>query len=350
MSRDDNAGGGQRGLRAVATEGLLAAVASNYGLPPTAVAAATDLGGSSNLNLRIRADDGDYVVRVYRSHVSDDRLRAIHDVRRTMAMSGVPCGGQVATTDGLPFLRVDDRLVEVEQYIDHDAEMDTWKRLELGLGLLGRMHAAIDPNQVAAAGRTAMFANYVSAEQTVACVAAGTQRLRDWGGESERTAADLAADLAAAVASAELPSRTRLPIALAHGDFWDNNVLFRSGNLVFVTDFDYMGVRPRIDDLALTLYFTCLQFPDEHTGNLLKHLLRLLEAYDSAATQRLSDLERQALPKAIARQPLWSIGVWVANLDDETVARGHAAETVPELEWARSVMANLHEWQDAFAR
>jgi Ser/Thr protein kinase RdoA (MazF antagonist) len=54
-----------------------------------------------------------------------------------------------------------------------------------------------------------------------------------------------------------------LPRQLAHGDFWDNNVLFRSGRVVSVTDFDFMGVRPRIDDLALTLYHTNSTFSDD---------------------------------------------------------------------------------------
>ena len=38
---------------------------------------------------------------------------------------------------------------------------------------------------------------------------------------------------------------------LVHGDFWDDNGLFREGRIVLVTDLDFMGVRPRVDDLAL---------------------------------------------------------------------------------------------------
>jgi hypothetical protein len=32
------------------------------------------------------------------------------------------------------------RLVEVEAYVDHDAVMDSWGRLEAGMALLARTH------------------------------------------------------------------------------------------------------------------------------------------------------------------------------------------------------------------
>jgi hypothetical protein len=35
------------------------------------------------------------------------------------------------------------------------------------------------------------------------------------------------------------------------------------------------------------------------------------------------------LPWAIARQPLWGIGGWVAMLDDQDTARAHADTTSP---------------------
>jgi Ser/Thr protein kinase RdoA (MazF antagonist) len=33
-----------------------------------------------------------------------------------------------------------------------------------------------------------------------------------------------------------------------HGDFWDDNVYFHGEELVAVTDLDFMGNRPRVDD------------------------------------------------------------------------------------------------------
>jgi Ser/Thr protein kinase RdoA (MazF antagonist) len=36
----------------------------------------------------------------------------------------------------------------------------------------------------------------------------------------------------------------RMPSKLVHGDFWDNNVLFRHGRPVLLADFDFIGNGP----------------------------------------------------------------------------------------------------------
>ena len=63
--------------------------------------------------------------------------------------------------------------------------------------------------------------------------------------------ADVADALATELADAELVLQGSLPRQVVHGDFWDNNVLFRDGEIVVVLDLDFMGERARIDDLAL---------------------------------------------------------------------------------------------------
>ena len=59
----------------------------------------------------------------------------------------------------------------------------------------------------------------------------------------------------------------------------------------------------------------------------------------------LTDAERQALPWAIARQPLWGIGGWVATLDNEHTARAHARATAPAIGRALQLIAGIHAWQ-----
>jgi hypothetical protein len=63
----------------------------------------------------------------------------------------------------------------------------------------------------------------------------------------------------------------------------------------------------------------------------------------------MSAAERAALPVAMVRQPLSSIGGWVARLDEEAAARRHVASVGPELAAARRIMTNLDRWRDAFA-
>jgi hypothetical protein len=78
-------------------------------------------------------------------------------------------------------------------------------------------------------------------------------------------------------------------------------------------------------------------------------LRRLVDRYEAGLDLRLSAGERAALPLAMARQPLSSIGGWVARLDDQAVARHHAASVGPDLAVAGQLMAELGRWQDTFA-
>jgi hypothetical protein len=52
---------------------------------------------------------------------------------------------------------------------------------------------------------------------------------------------------------------------------------------------------------------------------------------------------------ALAAQPLWSIGGWVALLDDKAAAQEHAAGTLWAVEWALEIVRHLDRWQTAFA-
>jgi homoserine kinase type II len=308
-----------------------------------------DLGGSSNLNVRVGQGEG-YVVRVYRPHVTKDRLQEIHRVRHHLAAAGVACDGLLRTLDGRPWIEADDRLVEVERYVEHDAYMNTWERLATGLRTLGAMHDAFANLEMGKAGRSPQFANYISADSALEATLRGARRLRQTNPSAiGLEVAENAEQLARFLAGAER-QQVDLPACLAHGDFWDNNVFFRESELVFVTDFDYMGYRPRIDDLALTLYFTCLEFLENPVSDTqLERLAGLLRAYDDGTIRPLCAAERSALPLAMARQPLWSIGGWVVWLDDEEAAGRHAVSVAGEVQWARSVIRDLDRWQAAFA-
>ncbi len=135
---------------------------------------------------------------------------------------------------------------------------------------------------------------------------------------------------------------------LVHGDFWDNNVLYLGTDIVLIHDFDHMGRRARIEDVALTIHFLNSEraADREENGHGLR---RMVDAYDSELQDHLSAVERAALPVAIARQPLWSIGGWIAELDDEDAARAHASGLLEDIEPALEIMRTLPRWQQALA-
>jgi len=343
-----NAGGGRRGPRAILSPELLEVVRDRYGLG--SLNGVVDLGGSSNLNVLVQDRNLRYVVRVYRPYVTEARLRDLQFVRRELAAGGVPCPDVLLTRDSQPWMTLDGRLVELEYYVEHDAYMDSWKRLEMALPMLGRIHTILEDVEIGLDGKLPLFANHIEPHDVLSKTLRGTQRIRGWASSTaELYLADAAEELAHRVAAAERDLVSALPRQLIHGDFWDNNVLFRDGRVVLVSDFDFMGERARIDDIALTLYFTSLRYPETTASDAhLGELRRLVEAYDSGLANHLSSAERAALPLALARQPLWSIGGWVALLDDQESARQHAAGTVWAVDWALGIIGELDRWQTIF--
>lgn len=333
--------------RGAASPRLFAALRDHYGLRDGDHA--HDLGGSSNLNLLLAAGPHRYVVRVYRPWVTAARLADMQLVRRRLAQGGVPCALPVPTRTGESWIRVDERLVEVEPYIEHDAKMDSWPRLEVGLPFLGRIHTLLRSLTVSEDGRNPPAANNIAPQDALAGTLRGTRRLRQWAtspGALQLAAA--AEELAQLVDQAERGVEG-LPRQLVHGDYWDNNVLFRAGRVVLVADLDFMGERARIDDLALTLYYTNSTFADDPTSrDRVLRLRTLVEAYDSGLDEPLLRAERAALPVALARASLAFIAM-IAAVDSEEGARRLAAEMAPDIAWALALMHDLDRWQAMFA-
>lgn len=326
-------------------EGLLH---DHYRLPP--ISTVKDLGGSFTLNLLLETSKGRYVARVHGSHTSAARLADIQLVRRILDAGGVPSPEFVTTNDGVAFVMVHGYLMEVERYVEHDANMNTWHRLEIGLPYLGRTHSLLQSVPVSVAGRLPQLANHIESDRALPGTLRGVQRIRSWNPTAiELELAASSEELARLVNDAECDSTSRLPQQLVHGDFWDNNVLFRHGDVVLVTDLDFMGERRRIDDLALTLYFANSTLGgDRLSDERIRQLRRLIDAYDSGLTDHLTVAERRALPAAIARQTLWTIGRWVVSAPDTQTARTLAAERAGDAEWTLRLMHNIAHWQDAF--
>lgn len=350
-NNNDDAGGGRRGLRAAPSPALFEALRDRYGIA-VSENQIRDLGGSSSLNLLVTSQATRYVVRVYRPYVTAARLDDIQRVRGHLAGNGVPCSKVVPTRDGQPWIALDNRLVEVEPYIEHDGYMDSWERLQAGIPLLGRMHTLLRRVEASADGRLPRFANHIEPRDTLDRTLRGTRRIRGWKNPSpeELRLADAAEDLARRVCALERDNVALLPRQLAHGDFWHNNVFFRENDVALVTDFDFMGERARIDDLALTLYYATATFSEgRFSEDRMRRLRGVVDAYDENLNDPLSSDERAALPLAIARQPLWSIGGWVALLDDETRARQHARGLYRDIEGALRLVHDRGIWQRAFA-
>ncbi len=241
----DNAGGGQRGLRATPSLELLQALSDYYGF--NCGNEVVDLGGSSNLNLLVGDTDRRYVLRAYRPYVTEDRLTDIQFVRHELSTHGINCSKIVSTLSGQSWIVFDDRLVEVEHYVESDAGMDSWERIQIGLPVLGMIHTILRDVEVSAEAKFPVFANYIEPHQALNKTLQGTRRVRGWNCSlDEQRLADAAEELADFVSKAERDLIMRLPRQLVHGDFWNNNVFFRGGHVALVADFDLWGSGPEL--------------------------------------------------------------------------------------------------------
>ena len=340
----DDAAGGRRGTRAIVSADLKRFLRAHWGVWPAGTA--PDLGGSSNLNLLVTDDRSLQVARVYRPFVTGQRVAALQAARHHLASHGVPCAEPIPSLGVRGWETFEGRAVEVEPYVAAPAAMNTLARVRTGLAVLGRIHALLQTFPSGPAAAAPRFANYIAATGLVEAVAAGTRRIRAWQpSPAEAQLADLADDLANTLAGHEHDRPVPLGRQLVHGDFWDNNVRFRHRQVALVTDFDFLGERPRTDDLALTLYFTSVDITDITSDPA--QLAELVGAYEAGLGTGLSQHERAAIPLAMARQPLWSISVWVALLDSQATARRHLAATAPELAWAQQLTRRIAQVQDA---
>jgi len=308
-----------------------------------------DLGGSNNLNVHLPQRAGGHVARVYRAWTTSDRLRAIQHARSSLVAAGLPCPPTVATVDGDTRVNVDGREVEVEQYINGHG-MDIRGGLVRGMRMLGKVHSVLGEVQVGPAGALAPHPNHIEADRARTATRAGTATIwADRPSMDELAAAAVAEALAGELADAELELAAWLPRQLVHGDFWDNNVLFCGDAIVGILDLDFMGVRARIDDVALTLYYTNSTLGRGYESPERQQVLaQLLNAYNEGLDTKLSAAERTAVPFALARTVLCFVGM-LPSIESRGERRTLVQEIDPDLKWSLEIVRTAQRWQSAFA-
>jgi Ser/Thr protein kinase RdoA (MazF antagonist) len=308
-----------------------------------------DLGGSRSTNLFLgTAERGMVVVRVHRRSTSKERVAAEQAARRALARAGVPAVVPLADRTGATVRRVGSgQLVELERYVPSTATMNTPELLRLGFAQLARVHDGLRSAALPLEAHHVRAANHLGTNEAVEATRRGAERIRQWSDRDLGRFADAVVLHVTEVVAAEQDYQGEQLVQVVHGDFWDDNVLFRGNRVAAVLDFGFMAEHARVDDLALPFWFHLLergrQMPTTENVALLAHLVR---TYDQAAESPLSEAERASLPLAIARQPAWSVGGWILRLGEADAVR-HAHDAAAELPVALSVMRHLEAWQRA---
>ena len=290
----------------------------------------------------------DAALHVSRAGTTHARVRAPQTARGRLADEGVPVVGLMRSVAGRTWEQVKDRILEVECWVDHDGQMNTWERLRRGSSLLAAVHSSWSKLELGADGEACDWANWIAPAQVAANAAAAVETLNRWH------LGDLARDVErlAELTCAEI---VPLPHQVVHGDFWDNNVYLRGEDIIAVTDFDFLGRRPRIDDLALMLYFADEQpyFNETDYRNAAvrrSELAPLVTGYADQLRDTLTDAELTALPYALARQPMWTYAKWVLENPDQDLTRQDAVDTAAAVGRALEILEEPEAWSHAFSR
>jgi Ser/Thr protein kinase RdoA (MazF antagonist) len=313
---------------ALSTE-LLTLVETRYGLY---VKTPHELGGSFNLNVLV---DG-HVLRVYGPWVSAARLEELQGIRRRLRSKDIPIPDVRPALDGSLWCVFDDCVFEVERHIN-GTPMSSWEQLRIGMRTLGRLHSLMADLDIQV---PPPIANHLPEAHALAATLDAMAVVRAWGPtrQEERYAA-------IAETLAEMLPVLGLPCQPVHGDFKDSNVLFHNTDLVAVIDFDFVGVRPRIDDVALPLHYLL------QTGAALTQVCGLLDAYDSSCATLLSSLERRALPFAMARMSLAYLQYLVVPGDEQymlRIRREFNEQRGPACEWWLRAIREATLWEGTF--
>ena len=299
------------------------------------------------MNTTIRLPTADAALHIFRTGTTHARMQALQIARGRLADGGVPVVGLVPSVAGRTWESVGDRMLEVENWVDHDGRMNTWERLRQGSLVLAAVHSIWADLDLGTDGEACDWANWIAPPQIAADAAAALDTLNRWqvGGLAQNV--ERLAELTCVEFSG-------LTVQVVHGDFWDNNIYFRGEDIVAVTDFDFLGRRPRIDDVALMLYFADEQPYFAGAGYRSAAVRRsdlttLVTAYHQALEKPLSDLELTALPYALARQPMWTYAKRALDHPDQDRARNDAIATAAAVERALEILDEPDAWSHSFS-
>lgn len=332
--------------RAQSSQQLVNELRDGFGLAP--IARWSDIQVGWTTNVLLESGTMRFVARIHRNSTSVERVRAMQAARTALADAGVPTVRPIQSRDGATTITLTSgRVAELEKFVEWNTRMNTAPLLRTGHALMAQMHDGLRTSSLPAAADHMPDANHISSEDALSATRRGAERMRGWGRPELSGFADAVVAHVDAVVRAEKPLRQYQLVQHTHGDFWDNNVLFEGRTPVLLLDFDFLALRPRVDDLALSAYFYLLgpgmrESRDENRQNLRS----FLDAYDAAASIPLAPEERAAFPPAIARQPAWSVGGWVLKYSEDR-AVAHALDAASEFPVAKAVLDDLDQWQEA---
>lgn len=294
-----------------------------------------DLGGSMSLNLHL--EQLGIVLRVHPRFETQNRLRALRDLRRQLARYGLTVGAP-QTVLGHELVPVDGWLAEAETFIDAHRPPATWESYLWMFRAMGSLHHAVRtkaPNLELPSPEVATYGTPDELRRWMTATAAAV------------TADDEANALASKVQSMLGPLERQwtpaehLPQQVIHGDIRLGNVAMTPDGGVAYFDFGFAARRPRIHDLAYALFWIVLKPDDSGTADSFdwRGAAELIEVYEASASEPLNDLERRSIGPYLAAVPMHLAAI--ASYTPDPCDR--IKQEIRSLEIAQWVLNHPHE-------
>lgn len=292
-------------------------------------ASAVDLGGTMSLNVHV--PDESAVLRVHAPFASRSRLLALQQLRRRLASRGLVVGAPM-DLHGRELRRAGPYLAELERHIAHEKPSPTWPSYVWMYEAMGRLHrhtadvpVRLPRPQVSTYGPPSSLRTWLRVTEAAVGQDPEARSL------VERTRA-----LVRRLEARWIPA-TRLPRRVIHGDVRLGNVATTVDGDAAYFDFGFAADRPRIHELAYSLFWIVLRPDDRGRAETFAwaDLPDLLAAYERGAAERLHEVERVALVPFLAAVPLYLAAVAGYTPDPVATLRGEE----PGLEIAAGVLS-----------
>lgn len=326
--------------RAEISDALVQSAAEHFGLGP--VRECRDLGGAFNLNIALEVPGKTFVLRVYRSWKTPERLEFMRTVRIKLSQQGLPVPEPIGWTTEQSLGLDGHCLVELEEYVPHDGVADDWQSYEKAFEMLGRLHDAMAPLGEQLTFVPAKAHNYATLPEMLTWIEQTQSAIRTIDATESNPryfdAMKLWEDAMALLIEMQdwwTSVGSRLPGQLVHGDYnGGTNVLFQGQQIVAVLDFDLMDIHERVYDLAYSFFFMgSLEYGVPLESRQWGRIGQMVAAYNRGTGNPLSKMEWDALPFVMARVPLY----WVAAagfMPDPIQAVLEEAEAIETSRWA----------------
>ena len=262
--------------------------------------APADLGGTMSLNLHL--EELGLVLRVHGRFESERRIRALRDLRRRLNAQGLTVGVPEALL-GDEVVIVGGRVAEVETFVEAEKPPPTWDSYLWMYEAMGRLHRAINDGAARLELPVPEVATFATPGELRAWMA--TTRNAVSGDEHATAIAEQVLGMLNAL-ERQWILMEELPEHLVHGDFRLGNVA-RTASGVAYFDFGFAARRPRIHELAYSLFWIVLKPDDSGRAEDFEwsRVNELFDAYEVAAQTTISERERRAVVPLLAAIPMY---------------------------------------------